>query len=520
MAVAVTGKNFVQISTCDSSTAGGTWLILTTVDPDSKKEGTNSLCGIVKTAGNNTVTFTPTAAVDLSGTKHVRFWILLTHGGLLNTYALDGLNFWASDGTNTGYWKILGRDTYPGGWMNCVIDVSKACDSGTKPTNMNAITSMGYRINLTLVGKNAVNTWTDNLCICDGLVAYGDDAGGYFDLDDIFAADDATTLGIGILRKIGGQYFAVGSIEIGQASGTASAKFQAKSQVLVFENRRVNDALYALNVVDNGTGTTEFILGSKSGTSGIEGCMIRTQDTAQTCKFKIDGSTDTDVDNFKLYGTTFYDAGVISFPPTGANVEGLNCNFEAGSNVVPNTAKVQNCNFVASDAAAVKISSTSHQVTDCSFVGCSRGVLIDTYAASYGFNNLKFSGCTYDVHNTSGQTIEVSKSNGSNPTTYDPAGNTVTFVGSVQLTMTVKTEGGSVIVGALAYIDDNDLTPFILNTTTGADGKASVGYTGNPVTGARWRVRKYGYKPFKLIYDIGSSNIDLPVTLVVDPQQT
>ena len=515
MAVTVAGKNLTVLSSCDTATSGGTWLIVTTVDADTKKEGAASLSGIVKTSGNNIVTFTPATSKDLSGTKHVRFWILLTQGGLLNTYAGDGLNFWASDGTNTGYWRVAGKDNYPGGWLNCVIDVSKACDSGTKPTNMNAITSMGIRINLTGAGKNAVNTWIDNLIICDGLVAYGDDAGGYFDLDDIFLADDATTGGWGILRKIGGQYFATGNLEIGLASGTAATKFNAKSQVLVFENRRVNDALYAINVVDNGTGTTEFILGSKSGSSGIEGCMLRTQDATQTCKYTIDGATDTDVDNFKLYGTTFYDAGAITMAAAGASVETLNCNFEAGANVIVGTSKVQYCNFVSSDAGAVKISSTSHNVTDCNFIGCSRGVLIDT-VGTYTFNNLKFSGCAYDVENTAGTGITVEKTNGSNPSTY--TGSTVTFTGAVQLTMTVKDEDNAVIVGAFAYIDDNNQTPFIMNTTTNGSGVATVSYTGSPVTEATWRVRKYGYKNFKQLIDITGDNFSLPVTMVADPQ--
>ena len=599
MAISVVGKNYTQISSCDLASSGGTWSTMSpAADSGAYKEGAASLSFICKSLGNNDIVFTPTGAVNLLN-KHLRFWFISTHGKLLETYANGGLQVGVTGGGNTGWWKVLGRSgdyAYPGGWINCVIDTSKACDSGTKPTDMTAITVITFRVVLTGTGKNAANTWIDNLCVCDGLVAYGDydstpltlnvvaaagtfsrgsgsfvtdgfrvgmrivtsgftnggnnttkviltvatlvitvtditglvnESGGgderirgFFDLNDIFTADDATTLGIGIIRQIGGQYFVVGSFEIGLASGSAETKFQAKSSVLVFENRRVNDVLYAINVVDNGTGTTMFLLGSKSGSSGIEGCMIRTQSSAQTCKFTLDGKTDTDVDYFNLYGTTFYDAGVISFPPNSANVEVLNCNFEAGSNVIVNTAVVKNCNFVSSDTAAVKMSSASHHVTDCNFVGCSRGVLIDTYVASYPFDNLKFSGCTYDVHNTSGSAIEVGKSNGSNPTTYDPAGNVVTFTGSIILTMTVKTEGGAVIAGALAYIDNNDVTPFIMNTTTNESGVATTSYTGSPVTNARWRVRKYGYKAYAMLLSIAGDNISLPVTLVADPQQT
>mgnify|MGYP001581383459 CR=1 FL=1 len=427
MTVTVAAKNYTIISGCEISTDNGTWLILTTQDGDSKKQGSYSLCGIVKNAGDNIVTFTPTTSKDLSGVKHVRFWFLSTHGGLLNTYELNGLNFWASDGTNTGYWKILGKTKdgkadYPGGWINCVIDVSKACDSGTKPTNMNAITSMGIRINLTVAGKNAINTWIDHLCMCDGLVAYGDDAGGYFDIDDIFTADDATTLGVGIVRKIGGQYFLAGSLEIGYA--TSATKFQTKSSVLVFENRRVNDALYGITVVDSGnvSYTTEFILGSKAGTAGIEGCMLRVQDPAQTCKYVIDGVTDIDVDNFKLYGTTFYDAAALKFPTAAAAVEVLNCNFESCDDVQTTTCVIKNCNFVsANDEGLVLPSGDTHQMTYCTFVNCPYGVRIPT-AGTYSFNNLKFVNNTIDIDNTSGGLVTVNCTD-SNPVTY--TGNTV-----------------------------------------------------------------------------------------------
>jgi hypothetical protein len=90
----------------------------------------------------------------------------------------------------------------------------------------------------------------------------------------------------------------------------------------------------------------------------------------------------------------------------------------------------------------------------------------------------------------------------------------------ITLSMTVKGESGSPINGASAYIDDNDVSPFIMNTTTNASGIASVSYGGGPTSGARWRVRKYGFKNFKMLIDIGTADISLPVTLVADPQQT
>ena len=59
-----------------------------------------------------------------------------------------------------------------------------------------------------------------------------------------------------------------------------------------------------------------------------------------------------------------------------------------------------------------------------------------------------------------------------------------------------------------------------MNTTTNSSGVASVGHTAGAVADATWRVRKYGYKPFKVIADIPASGTkEIPVTLIADPQQ-
>ena len=526
MAITVAGKNYVQLSSCDTSTSGGTWSGATfTQDADTKKEGSYALSCILKATPTNLVTFTPTSPVDLSGVKHLRMWFLGTQGGLINTIANGGVQFWVSSdaGVTKGYYYVSGKDVYPGGWINLVCDVSRDVDTGTKPASMNAINAMGFVVNLTGAGKNAVNTWFDNLIVCDGLVAYGDDAGGYFDFDDIYAVDNTPVGGgWGIIRKIGGVYFLTGSLEFGQAVGSAACKFQAKSSTVVFEDRRkdasisnVNVNLYNFTVVDNGTGTTEFILGNKAGTSGIEGCTIRVSDLTQIPKFDL-VATDADISDFKLYGSIFLDADTIQLPTTGANKEVLNCSFESCGIISPSTCKVENCNVIAANDAGLQITSTSHAVKNTNIITCPYGIRFSV-AGEYTLDKVMFSGSvTADIDNTSGGLVTIGLANGSNATTY--TGNTA-FSVSVQLTLTVTNEAGNPIVGALAYIDNNDISPYILNTTTNASGVATVLYTGSAVTGARWRVRKYGYKAYKQIIDIGGSNISIPVTLVADPQQ-
>jgi len=250
MVVTVSGKNYTQISACDGISDWSFNKVET--DSVTKKEGDFSLCGILNASGNNDATYTPGGYIDLSGIKHLRVWYLTTIAALLNTDANGGIQLSVSDGSNTGYYYVSGNTTYPGGWINLVVDVSRDVDAGTKPTNMALCTSVGFRHNLVASGKNAINTWIDNFCVCDGVIAYGDDAGSPFTINDIFAEENLTTGGWGVIRKIGGVYYLTGSLTIGD-TGTNITSFQPLKEWIVFEDRKVNSGLYEILCVA-GTG--------------------------------------------------------------------------------------------------------------------------------------------------------------------------------------------------------------------------------------------------------------------------
>jgi hypothetical protein len=521
MAVTVSGKNYTQLSSCDSSTAGGTWSS-TTADSANKKEGSASLSFIMKTNGTSTVTFTPTSSVNLD-TKHIRWWFLCSSAGLLDIESNDGIEIGMTDGTNTGYWTMGGGDTYEGGWINYVLDTTRAVDNGTKPTSMSAITAIYFRITQTALGKNTENVWLDNVCVADGLLCYGDDSGGYFDFDDIWSADD-TSLGIGIVRKINGQYFATGSIEFGDSASTNGCKFQAKSQVFIFEDRPVSTTLYNFTVVDNGTGTTEFILGDKSGTAGIQGCVIRVASSSQTPKFDIDGSTDTDVDNFKLYGSTFYGADAITFPSTAANVEIINCSFELCGQVDPSSASVSGCFFIdTSDADAALLWNESIDIEGCSFIANTTGAGVEHPSATgtpYTHTSLLYSGNTYDVLNSSGSAITVTKAGTpvSNPSTSE--GSSVTYQASLTITITVQDEATDAIIGVQTAVYKISDRTEIMNEDTIAGGVATEVYTGSTPVDVEIRCRKASggatkYVNYSTLATL-NGNFDLLVTMKED----
>lgn len=402
MAITVSAQTQTILDACDSVTNND----MDGVDTVDFKQNSTSCYATKKAAGNNDCTFTKASGTwDLSGTKHLRFWGLFVQGSLINTIASGGIQVGVTDGSNTGYYYVGGKDTYPGGWYNFCVDLSRNVDAGTKPT-MTAITQVIIRINLTGTGKNFDNTWIDYLHVTDGLIIYGDDAGGYMDFEDLYAQDStdnsSTIGGWGVVNKISGVYVLTGAVEFGDSASTNSCKFQAQNQVIIFQDRKVNSNCYNFTVVDNGTGTTEFLLGSKSGTAGINGCIILLEDpdTPQTALYDV-VATDADISDFALYGCTLVGADAISLPATSTKTEVLNTSFISCGQVDPSTCTVTNCNFISSTATttgAILFDQSSHNVTYCNFIANTYAVQT-TFDGTLDFNNMKFTNNTTDINN-------------------------------------------------------------------------------------------------------------------------
>jgi hypothetical protein len=415
---------------------------------------------------------------------------------------------------NWAEWDIFGGDTLPhGGWICWAVEANSATASrtgGTFPT-LTAIRKIGWRCGGTVLAKTYI--YFDAVRFGEGLQIYGGTSGSPAVFDDFVTSENTNAWGV--VNKYKGVYYVQGKLYFGSESLGVATYFKDTLKTIIFQDSLVTSAFYALKTLTNANADTEVYLGW----AGISGCAFGLELSTQTARYVVDFSPATRT-KIGIYGCSFKRSGIITLPVYDASYlrEVLNCSFEGGLGVVISTCVVTNCNFVSPDAEAILMSSISHNTTACNFIACPVGVKLDTYNASaYPFNALMFTNCTYHVNNTTGQTLTVGNSNGSNASTY--TGTLVNFVGSVVLTMTVKDEAGAVIVGAWAYIDPTDESPFIMNKETNSSGVATETYTGAPVNNTRWRVRKYGYKNFKQLIDIGGSNISLPITLVVDPQQ-
>ena len=514
MTVTISGKNFASISTCESIT-GWTGNKIALV-PDYFKEGSNSVGFTLTAVGNNDAYFT--GSWDLSSTPHLRMWLMTTVLKELESDINGGIQLWATGGGNTGYWKISGKDSYPGGWYNLVVNLARPVDSGVQPT-LSSVTALGLRLVLTAAPKNAQNTWIDNLICCDGLIAKGDDGGGYFDLDDIYALDnDPVTGGFGIIRRIGYQYFATGTIEIGNSAADTATKFNPKSQVLVFEDRKVNTSLYGLSAVDyGGVNATEFILGSKAGGCGIEGCIIRVAYLAQAAKFSIVGNN-ANVDNFKLYGSIIYGASSILSPANALTVEMLNCNFESCGEVIPQDSVVEGCNFINAPGNACRIAMVAHRVKNCNFISCIYCTHVNI-SEEIDFDGLKFSGSDgsskYDINHSVAGILTVNLKNGSNAQyVYEGAGGSTNLVSPVTLTLTGLPDNTEV---SIVKVSDRTVLYHVENTSGNVVynyGASEIGLVVDILS------VHLDYDPnLSQIFDytLGSANATIPISLVSDP---
>jgi len=512
MAVTVSGKNYTQISSCDTTSSGGTWST-GAADSEQYKEGVASLSATIKNAGLQSVTFTPSLALDLSGIKHLRMQLIGNQGSKIDTLANGGIRFWVSDGTNTGYYYVAGSDTYQGGWINLVADLSRNVDSGTKPT-MTAITTMGFAINLTSSTKNAVNTWWDNLCICDGLIAYGDDAGSPFGFQDIQdVEDDPSNGGWGVIRKIGGVYFITGEHEWGDSSSTNGCDFKEEGQVVVYEDRKVNSGLYKFSVVGNITGITKFQLGAKSGTQGISGCVVRVQNLAQAAKFNLDFDN-ANIDTIKLYGSTFLGASMTNLPIVASSKEALNCSWESCGEVIGSTCVMKYSNFISANNRGLRISSTgtSHNKSDCNFISCGHGVHIDV-GGELDLNNMKFSGNTYDIENSTSESVVINNKDGSDATTYENTGGGSTTIN----TPTTHSLTGLINGSEVTYVRISDTSVvFHVESVTGNETNYNYNWAGD--VDVYINIMHLNYNPIT-IENITLTNTDssIPVQQVEDP---
>jgi hypothetical protein len=311
----------------------------------------------------------------------------------------SGVFLMGYDGTNFGYWYVDGNDTYFGSWRNWVVYLGNTPDGndGANP-NMASTNGLGLGFELNAASKATYNCFMDYLRTGNGGIKVTTTSSSVATWASVLSGDES--IAVGILRQEAGIYYARGPITFGD-TGAGDMEFADTSEVIIFEDVPVSTTLYKI-LVQGGVGTVEFKLGTKAGTRGIQGCILKCNATTLAPEFT---ATDTDIDVLQLYGCTFDTFGTITLPAvSGTDREGIDTNFVNCGEVQASTYILTYCNFIdapdgGDGVGALRLSSTSHNVTYCNFINCATAIHINT-AGSYGASGLNCNNCTNDVDNS------------------------------------------------------------------------------------------------------------------------
>ena len=500
MATAVLTSVPTVISLCESTTgwSGDTFSLNT----DFPKQGTNAVSCAMTNNGTNNIQYATSnspggtfAATNI----HIRLWINLAFVGNIDTTTNDGIQVQVVSGAGTALYTVGGSDTYNGGWVQLVIYTGDTPTTGSVPSG--TCTAVGLTVNTTSKPRNQpANCYVDAWYFGDGYTVTGGTDGDEIDWSHRAALDLVEAYGI--VERVEDIYFLKGAVAICNSATTTWFKSGQKVQ---FANIDVSSTLY--NVTFAGTGCRVDITGGAWGAAGTQDYLI--------------DADDTDLVSFTMSGVQFTKANSVLLDSV-SDVQ--NCVFDACGQVVTNDCTFKFNSFVncIDTGGAVLFPANDANFSDLSFSLCDKDIEYDATSdtTTPTLTNIIHddNAGDFDVNNTSGSAVTFALSGTSNGNSS--TGSAVTFSSSSTLTLTVKDEDGVAIATANAYIDDNNVAPFVMNTTTNGSGIATTSWTGGAVVGATWRVRKYGYKAYKAIADVPASGTkDIPVTLIADPQQ-
>lgn len=518
MALTVT-PNLTDISLCDDTTNWSDG----DVDTDWKMQGSGCLALQVKATTSTIITYTFGSPVDMTG-KHLYIWMMVA--GIADTKANGGLRIYVeTDGGNYGTWYVGGGDVqpqaiHPGGWGCYCIDPASTPTTGTGTINPASIAKIGVQFKtLSSVVGQAKNCFWDACRYGTGLTI----TSGVSDaitFEDIFTEDNNSNNKYGVITKgSGSSYVIQGNLVFG-GTGAENIDFVDISKICIFpDNDFVSTSFYGIEVLA-GSGVINFALGEKSGISGISGCLLKAPGNRQ---FSLDFSN-TNIDKLGLYGSTFDGASAITLLPNTVNREVLNCNFIKCGETIADTCIIDFCNFISSLGRAIKISSASHNVTNSQFIGCQTAIHHDVGGSEaspleYDYDNLQFSGNTYDIENSASSPnyyIDIDRLNGSNPSDAkinNSNGGTTTILPI------------SVILTLIGLQTGSEVRIYEAGTTTELDGIEDSGTTFNYsyeyVEGAKIDivVHHLSYLYYRLEnYELGMTNASFPVVQQSDRQ--
>lgn len=490
-------KNLTDISLCEATTgwtaAGGT----NTLNADVYVQGSNSIHNYSAGAAARGADYDLGAGGTNLSNQTIYCWFSFSKKENIPVKGANGMRIRLTDtSSNWAEWDIFGSDTLPhGGWIAWATrtSVTASRNGGTAP-NLSLIRYVGWRCGTagtTVVGKTYI--YFDAWRYGSGLNIKGGTSGDPATLEVLYTQDSNSSNAYGVIDKVFGVYYVQGQITIGSTTAGDSTYFLDKSNVVVFKDAMVGSGFYSITGQGNATGTTEIYFGEESGSRGINGDVIRCASSSQTPTFAIDLSS-SNITKYKLHGCSVLYGSTVTLATTNADKKVYDTSFVACAEVLASTCDVQYCNFISAAARAVKIDSTSHNIKNSNFINCQTATELTAGTGTYTFDNLKFSGNTYDIENSTSGACTIQNTNGSNPSDsklLNSGGGSITFAASsVTLKVIVQNSSGTKLqnirVGIYKVSDNTEL----LNTTTDSNGEASTSFSWTTNVDVSVRARK------------------------------
>src|SRR3990172_1060078 len=335
--------------------------------------------------------------IDLSST-HVWLWFLCLQPGLVASITSGGIRIRISSNTtaNTSTyaeWYVGGNENYKGGWKRFVVNTAKTPTATNGSPNLAAATNVGIVATMGDVGGNVANVAIDCIDAGNGIVVYGGTSSDKLTFQNIADADTASTStpNYGILEKTGDVFNMLGTIQLGESTGTNDTYFDDEDSILIWQERpyydntsqvtATADTFNKLSVVGSGTAgqDIDFQCGNKVGTGdtavGSNGVLFQAEKGSNLTKLTVD-LDDANVDYVKLYGCTIRRASQgVTFcndSTNGPNHELIGTTIDHSGQVDVGRVEVRNCTFsgtTASDySGSALLWNANIDVKNCSFL--------------------------------------------------------------------------------------------------------------------------------------------------------
>ena len=449
MALVVT-KNLTDL--WDSESVAGWTGISTTLYSGFQREGAN--CEGLSVSNTTETGYRSFTAFDMSASA-VYVWFFVA--GQMDTLVNGGIGIVLGDGTNRIAYHVGGSDS-----LNFNIGTVWSClmiDGANPPANFTVeagteasldfanITQVGVRFKtLSKALGGADNAFFDIARYGTGLTITGGGSATQGTFTELADDDFLTTAGkaYGIIREIQPGVFGVqGQLTFGDITAATDSYFEDIDATIIYEANGAGDAFYSMTVV-GGTGTNEFILGTKVGTGdtaiGAGGCTIQSSGPA----------VDLDFDNASivthLYGCKLFKiTGVITLSTTVTD-EFIGNTADQCSQVIANQVVIRNCVFSGySGIDAALLWNDTINIKNCQFNNNSditntpAGIEHpDNTGSPYTYDNLTFSGNDADIYLSHATlSIVVNASGGSNPLIKREGGTgTITINNNISITFT------------------------------------------------------------------------------------